>query len=69
MTSDEWDDDRELPEDEAIAAAHPTRSGRHVEYQTAMRMVGAKRSKGALVELVSWLLIRAVDAEKMAAKR
>lgn len=60
----EWDVDRPIPEDAAIKAAHPTRSGRHDEYQEAMRMVGAKRSKGALVELVSWLLIRVKDADK-----
>jgi len=27
-------------------------------------MVGAKRSKGALVELVSWLLIQLADAKE-----
>ena len=57
-------DDQPLPEDEAIKAAHPTRSGRHKEYAEAMRMVGAKRSKGALVELVSWLLIQLADAKE-----
>jgi hypothetical protein len=56
-----WDEDQPLPEDKDIKAAHPVRSGRHEEYQEAMRMVGAKRSKGALVELVSWLLIRVKD--------
>lgn len=53
-----WDDDKPLPEDEAIKAAHPLRSGRHDLYQEAMRLVGAKRSKGALVELVTWLLLQ-----------
>lgn len=48
--------DSALPEDEQIAAAHPTRTGRHDLYAEAMRMVGAKRSKGALVDLVNWLL-------------
>ena len=52
------EDDRPLPEDEAIAAAFPTRSGKHATYAQAMRLVGAKRSKGALVALVNWLLIR-----------
>lgn len=53
------DNDQPLSEDEAILAAHPMRdrSGptgpRYVE---AMRLVGAKRSKGALVDLVNWLL-------------
>ena len=47
---DEWSD--------RIKAAHPTRNGSHETYATAMRMVGARRSKGALVELVNWLLQR-----------
>ena len=47
---DEWSD--------RIKSAHPTRSGSHADYATAMRMVGARRSKGALVELVNWLLQR-----------
>lgn len=54
-----WDeDDRALPEDEAIHDAHPIRTGRHDQYAEAMRLVGAKRSKGALVSLVTWLLFR-----------
>ena len=48
--------DYPLPEDDAIAVAFPTRSGRHDLYQEAMRMVGAKYSKCGLVELVNWLL-------------
>lgn len=60
----EWSDsDQPLPEDDAIAAAHPLKSGRHDLYQEAMRMVGAKRSKGALVDLVTWLLVRVEKAE------
>ena len=55
----EWrDEDRPLPEDAAINAAHPIRTGNHAAYAEATRMVGAKRSKGALVELVNWLLTR-----------
>jgi len=54
----EGDDDRPLPEDAAILAAFPTRSGRHDLYGEAMRLVGARRSKGGLVELVNWLLHR-----------
>lgn len=49
--------DQPLPEDEAIKAAHPLRSGRHDLYGEAMRLVGAKHSKAALVELVNWLLV------------
>jgi hypothetical protein len=47
---DEWS--------EAIDAAHPTRSGAHAEYATAMQMVGNRHSKGELVDLVTWLLVR-----------
>lgn len=57
---DEWDD-RPIPEDAAIHAAFPTRSERHDLYQEAMRLVGAKRSKGELVKLVNWLLHRAEE--------
>jgi hypothetical protein len=42
---------------EAIDAAHPTRSGSHDAYGTAMRMVGHRHSKGQLVSLVNWLLV------------
>lgn len=53
---DPWDD-TEDEWTERIKAAHPSRSGSHEEYATAMRMVGNRRSKGALVELVNWLLV------------
>jgi hypothetical protein len=47
----------------AINAAHPTvtrlRKGQPDTYAIAMRMVGNRHSKRALVELVSWLLQRA----------
>lgn len=54
-----WDDcdDQPLAEDEEIKATFPTRSGHHDIYGEAMRMVGAKRSKLALIELVNWLLL------------
>lgn len=52
---DVWDDGP-LPEDTAIDAAFPTRSQRHDIYQEARRLVGAKRSKSALIALVNWLL-------------
>lgn len=45
---DQWQD--------AIAAAHPTKTGKHKSYAMAVEMVGNRRSKGALVELVNWLL-------------
>ena len=51
---DEWSAD--------VAANHPTRNdGAHQHYATAMRMVGHRHSKGQLVSLVSWLLVR-IDA-------
>lgn len=57
---DEWDDrDLKQEEEQAMHDAFPTRSQRHDLYQEAMRMVGAKRSKGELVRLVNWLLHRA----------
>lgn len=56
-TGTDWED-KPLPEDEAIKAAFPTRSGHHGAYGEAMRLVGARQSKGALVSLVNWLLVR-----------
>lgn len=50
--------DKPIPEDDAIEAAHPLRNGRHDLYAEAMRLVGAKHSKYALVDLVNWLLHR-----------
>ncbi len=48
--------DQPLPEDDAIKAAHPLRSGRHDLYAEAMRLVGERHAKADLVELVNWLL-------------
>ena len=56
--SDEWT--------EAIGAAHPARSDSHEEYGVAMKMVGHRRSKGTLVALVNWLLVRLRRAGKEA---
>jgi len=62
-----WDeDDRGLPEDSAIHAAHPVRSGAHDRYMDAARMVGAKRSKYALIDLVNWLMSERDAAVKRA---
>lgn len=56
-TALEWtDEDKPIPEDELIGAAHPTEGGDEDIFANALRMVGAKRSKGALVDLVNWLL-------------
>lgn len=60
--SNHWGD-QPLPEDAEIAAAHPLRSGRNDLYMEAMRLVGARRSKGALVELVTWLLLKSEQRE------
>ena len=46
-----------------IDAAFPTKSGSHREYATAMQMVGRRHSKGALVALVNWLLVRVGSLE------
>jgi hypothetical protein len=53
--SDSWGD-KPLREDDAIQAAHPLRTGKHDVYAEAARLVGAKRSKRALIDLVNWLL-------------
>ena len=58
----DWEDVRDQWSD-AITAAHPTRSGSHDEYGVAMQMVGHRHSKGALVALVNWLLVRLKAAE------
>lgn len=58
-----WDDQPLPGVDEMIKAAHPTRSGKHTLFQRAQRLVGARRSKGGLVELVNWLLVE-VEAAK-----
>jgi hypothetical protein len=60
----EWKD-TPLPEDAAINAAHPLRSGRHDLYAEAMYLVGACHSKGKLVNLVTWLLLAREDGAKL----
>lgn len=62
VTTREWGD-QPLPEDAEIAAAHPLRSGRSDLYGEAMRLVGARRSKSSLVDLVTWLLLKAENAD------
>ena len=52
-----WDD-RTDEWTEQIKEAFPTRSGSHEHYAEAMRMVGNRHSKGELVALVNWLLVR-----------
>lgn len=52
------EEDQPLPEDDAIMAQHPINSCNHAQYAEALRLVGAKRSKYALVDLVNWLLAK-----------
>lgn len=62
-----WDD-KPLPEDDEIMAAHPgNRTASDVTYAEAMRLVGARRSKVSLCNLVNWLLAKiaaTADREK-----
>lgn len=57
------DEDKPILEDEAIKQAHPLVTGKDETYTEALRMVGAKRSKYALVDLVNWLLSRIEQVE------
>jgi hypothetical protein len=60
--ADTWEDvDDEWSE--SIKRAHPTRSGSHDAYSVAMKMVGHRHSKGELVSLVNWLLLRISRAD------
>ena len=65
-------DDRPAPEDDEIDACGPWNPGSskedHARYSQAMRLVGFKRSKGALVDLVHWLLWRSERAVKSTLK-
>lgn len=54
---DEWS--------EQISEAFPTRSGSHEHYAEAMRMVGNRHSKGELVALVNWLLVRCDNRSRL----
>ena len=47
-TRDQWSD--------SIDSAHPTLTGKHKSYEMAQEMVSNRHSKGALVDLVNWLL-------------
>jgi hypothetical protein len=54
-TPDRWTDKPDEWSDR-ISAAHSLKTGDHNTYRTALEMVSNRRSKGALVELVNWLL-------------
>lgn len=58
----EWQDKRDRWTS-MIDASHPMKTGTHDAYATALEMVGNRHSKGALVELVCWLVQRADAAE------
>lgn len=47
-----------------IVADHPARSGAYDTYDTAMKLVGNRHSKGALVALVNHLLLKIERAKK-----
>lgn len=53
---DTWDGDRRDQWTDDIDDAHPMHSGAHEAYAMALEMVGARKSKYALVDLVCWLL-------------
>lgn len=55
---DHWND-RDDQWTEEIKASHPVKTKAYHHYDTAMKMVGARHSKGALVDLVCWLLQKA----------
>lgn len=57
----QWaESDQPLPEDVQISACHPGSCEKpdHDLYREALRLVGARRSKAALVALVNWLLVK-----------
>lgn len=59
-----WADDRPGPFDAEIERAHPARLDNdepydHERYVIAMKLVGTRNSKYALVDLVNWLIKRA----------
>ena len=62
-----WDDIEDEWADQ-IREAFPTRSGSHDHYAEAMRMVGHRHSKGELVALVNWLLVRCDNRHQLASK-
>lgn len=59
-----WDD-KDLPEEDLIKAAHPLKTKKHYLYAEALRLVHAKHSKYALVDLINWLLF---DMEQLKAR-
>lgn len=68
VPNDLWgdQDDDLTPE---IVADHPAHSGAHDTYAKAMDIVGRRRSKGALVNLVNHLLLRIERVKKTRPKQ
>ena len=52
----QWRDDKPDEWTPLIDASHPMNTGAHKAYATALEMVGNRRSKDALVQLVCWLI-------------
>lgn len=59
IASNQWSCDKPDEWTAAIDAAHPLRTKNFDAYDKAMAMVGNRKSKSALVDLVCWLLQRA----------
>jgi hypothetical protein len=60
--SEEWAD-RDDEHTKAIAQAHPMITKDHDRYARALALVEKRHSKGAIVEMVNWLLARAEAKE------
>ena len=59
------DGDEAIKEDDEIKACHPVSGGRDDLYMEALRMVSAKRSKYALVDLVNMVLHRVAEKDRV----
>lgn len=58
-----WEDRTDIWSSE-IPKAHPTLTGDHDTYEVALEMVSNRHGKGALVDLVNWLLWRINELHK-----
>lgn len=64
----EWHDEKPDEYTPLIEAAHPLKTKNYKAWDTAMQMVGNRRNKHALVELVCWLLQRVEEQPAKQAK-
>lgn len=55
QAQDAWEDTPDEYTAE-IATAHPMKTGDHDTYQIASKMIGNRHGKGALIDLMNWLL-------------